>query len=474
MQLKSGTLLQGGKYRIVRVLGQGSFGITYLASAKLTTHGSLGSMEVEAAVAIKEFYMRDFNSRNIDAIHVDGTDRDICINYRKRFRKEAQNLAKFNHPNIVKVSDVFDENNTTYYVMEYISNKSLIDVVNESNGLDEIDCIKYIIQIGEALQYMHSKNTLHLDLKPGNVMIKDGKAILIDFGLSKQFNASGNPETSSTIGLGTPGYSPLEQTGYDYIEKDGLPYTIDIYALGATLYKMLTGITPPHASLILNEGLPNPRELTSRHISEHLVDCVYKAISPLKGDRYQTVREMINNLSDLSEESNNQRQEDECTVVNHPDNQGNLILEDCNTSGRASTQSDKKIEEYKLDFPKENYVSKEMIIKVVGIGVMILIAILLLMLASTGGCNQTSKNNEEQFLVDSDSILLEEPTPINEEPTPINEKPIVKQNVRSNDATIKRNKPKKSEKKIDENKTINESPSKNSSEDPHYINTGIE
>lgn len=115
MKLNTGTYLNKGKYRIERVLGQGSFGITYLTTAKFSTTGNLGKMDVVAKVAIKEFFMSDINGRMEDGSTVEGSSGSIFTNYKKRFRKEAENLAKLSHSNIVKVFDVFDENNTTYY-----------------------------------------------------------------------------------------------------------------------------------------------------------------------------------------------------------------------------------------------------------------------------------------------------------------------------------------------------------------------
>lgn len=236
--LKSGQTLKNGTYRIEKVLGQGSFGITYLAKASFTTHGKLGAMNVEAQVAIKEFFMDEVNSRHGDGSAVEGSTGSVFTNYRKKFRREAENLSKLEHPNIVHVFDVFDENNTTYYVMEFLEGTNLDDYVQQKGSLSEEESISIIREIGEAVEYMHSKKMQHLDIKPKNIMRKaDGKVYLIDFGLSKQFADDGKPESSTSIGLGTPGYAPIEQAGY---KQDGsFPATLDVYALGATLFKML-------------------------------------------------------------------------------------------------------------------------------------------------------------------------------------------------------------------------------------------
>lgn len=294
--LKPGTSLRGATYRIEKVLGQGSFGITYLATAKFTTQGNLGKMDVEAKVAIKEFFMSEVNGRSEDGSTVEGSTGSVFSNYRKKFKKEAENLSKLEHPNIVKVFDVFDENNTTYYVMEFLEGQNLDDYIKQCGFIEETEAIKIISEIGNALSYMHSKRMLHLDIKPKNIMRKsDGKDYLIDFGLSKQFTDNGEPESSTSIGLGTPGYAPIEQAGY---KQDGsFPATLDVYALGATLFKMLTGKRPPEATYILNEGFPE-KELTSKGVSDNTLSVLEKAMAPIKKQRFQTVKSFINGFTE--------------------------------------------------------------------------------------------------------------------------------------------------------------------------------
>lgn len=321
MELKNGTPLAGGKYRIEKKLGQGSFGITYLAAARFTTHSSLGDMTVDAKVAVKEFFMGDINSRREDGSTVEGSQGSVFTNYRKRFRKEAENLMKLSHPNIVKVFDVFDENNTTYYVMEYLGNSDLNSYIRHRNGLAEEECIRFTKQIGGALQYMHDSMMLHLDLKPGNVMLRGNEAILIDFGLSKQFNADGHPETSTTIGQGTPGYAPLEQSNYKGRNSTDLPVEMDVYALGATMFKMITGITPPDASSVLNDGLP-VNELKKKGVSAKLLHCIVKAMASMKKDRYGSVSQLLSDLSTGKDEI--KTKESESTVYAKESDEDNI------------------------------------------------------------------------------------------------------------------------------------------------------
>ncbi len=287
MELKEGTWLQDGKYQIVKKLGQGSFGITYLAMFKFSSHVKLGKLPV----AIKEFFMTDFNSRQEDGSTVEGTNTTIFQNYRKKFRKEAENLAKLDHQNIVKVYDVFDENGTSYYSMEYINGENLDDYISSHNPLDEQDVVDIFRDICDALACMHSCNMLHLDIKPKNIMRStQGHISLIDFGLSKQFTENGEPESSTTIGLGTPGYAPLEQA--KFIKDGTFPATLDIYALGATLYKLLTGKRPSDASDILNDGL-SLEQLVEANRSQYLIDIVEKSMAPIKKYRYQNISDII-------------------------------------------------------------------------------------------------------------------------------------------------------------------------------------
>lgn len=293
-ELSIGTKLNNGTYRIESILGQGSFGISYLATAKIKTKGNLGEMLVEAQVAIKEFFMSDVNSRKPDGSTVEGSTGSVFTNYQKKFRKEAENLAKLSHPNIVKVFDVFDENNTTYYVMEFLEGVNLDEYIQSKKHLSEKESISILKEVGDALSYMHSHKMLHLDIKPKNIMRKpDGHYFLIDFGLSKQFTETGEPESSTTIGLGTPGYAPIEQSAYQ--RGDAFPATLDVYALGATMFKMLTGSRPPEATAVLNEGFPS-EDLSELGVSDQLISEVEKAMAPIKKNRYQTVEAFLSGI----------------------------------------------------------------------------------------------------------------------------------------------------------------------------------
>ena len=287
--LAAGTVLKGRSrsYEIVKTLGQGTFGITYLAKTKVQMNGELGSLSMDMSVAVKEFFMKKINGREGTTV-TSGSDDSLFGDYRRKFVREAANLSRLKHPNIVKVLEAFEANGTSYYVMEYINGGSLDDMIARQHGLPEMDAVKYVRQIASALVFMHDNKMLHLDLKPGNVMIHDGKAVLIDFGLSKQYDASGEPESSTTVGGGTPGYAPLEQANHR--DGNGFPVTMDVYALGATMFKMLTGERPPEASDILNDGFPFNAFNCS---NPGLVGVVEKAMAPMRKQRFQTVREFM-------------------------------------------------------------------------------------------------------------------------------------------------------------------------------------
>ena len=287
--LRQGSVLHGKKnsYRIERVLGQGTFGITYLAYTTVTVEGDLGKLQTEIQVAVKEFFMSDINGREGSTVTTGGSS-ELFGKYRHKFAREASNLAKLKHRGIVKVIETFEANGTSYYAMEYCGGGSLDSRIKSRGSLPEAEALRYFVQIAEALQYMHSRRMLHLDLKPGNVMLRSsGEAVLIDFGLSKQFNDNGEPESSTTIGGGTPGYAPIEQANYKEDSGGKLPVAMDIYALGGTLYKMLTGERPLVASDVLMHFPEEP--LRAHNVSDSTIAALRRAMQPKPTDRYSSV-----------------------------------------------------------------------------------------------------------------------------------------------------------------------------------------
>lgn len=316
LALPEGIVLHGEAYdyKITSVLGQGSFGITY--RAKVEMRGALGTLDSNMYVAIKEFFMKEVNGRDNTSVTSGSTSRDGLFEYyREKFEREARNLSTLQHKNIVRVLESFQANGTVYYAMEYISGQSLDSVIIKSphHCLDAATALGYTQQLGSALSFMHSKGMLHLDVKPANAMVKDdGTVVLIDFGLSKQYAANGEPESSTKVGAGTPGYAPLEQASYR--EGKGFPTMMDVYALGGTLYKMLTGQRPPEASEILNDGFPIG-EMKQHGVPPQVAACVRKAMAPLKKDRYKTIDQLLNALAQCSLQGGSYDELNEATTI---------------------------------------------------------------------------------------------------------------------------------------------------------------
>ena len=281
MLLKPNTQLKHGEYRIDAVLGQGGFGITYLAT----------QVALNRKVAIKEFFMKEFCERNADTSHVTlGTSgsREIVERFRAKFIKEAQHIAQLNHPHIVRIHDVFETNGTAYYVMEYHDGGSLADRVKQG-PLPEAAAVDFVRQVAEALGYLHSRKMNHLDVKPGNILLdEEQRAVLIDFGLSKRYDEAGHQTSTTPVGI-SHGYAPMEQYNIGGVSLFS-PET-DIYALGATLYKLLSGETPIEAPKLINEGLHFPPTIPA-----HLVAPIRRAMSPAKRDRYSSVADFLQAL----------------------------------------------------------------------------------------------------------------------------------------------------------------------------------
>ena len=270
MTLQPNASLQGGKYIIKKLLGQGGFGITYLAEQTM----------LERKVAIKEFFMKELCERDESTSHVTlGTERsrELVNRFREKFVKEARNIARLYHPNIVRIHDIFEENGTAYYVMDYIEGESLADMVNRRGAIPEAEAIGYIKQAANALSYIHSKSMNHLDIKPSNLMKRgeDGSVVVIDFGVAKQYDSVTSEGTTTTpVGI-SKGYSPNEQYMLGGVQSFS-PQS-DVYALAATLFKLLTGNTPPEAALVIEDGVPK-EELAVHNVSSLTISAIEAAM----------------------------------------------------------------------------------------------------------------------------------------------------------------------------------------------------
>ena len=291
--LLAGTTLQNGKYRIISTLGQGGFGITYLAENTM----------LEGKVAIKEFFYKEYCDRDADTRHVTvptSGNRDVVDRFKQKFVKEARTIFKLPHPNIVRILDVFEENGTAYYVMDYIEGESLSEMVARRGYIPEAEALVYICDVAQALTYIHSKKVNHLDVKPGNMIRRrsDGKVLLIDFGVAKQYDAASLKGTTTTPVCISAGYSPVEQYHKNGVQSFS-PQS-DVYALAATLYKLLTGVTPPEAMDVQDEGLPVD-ELMAKQVSQHVRLAIALAMKG-KSERTQSVELFIRHLTESSNE----------------------------------------------------------------------------------------------------------------------------------------------------------------------------
>lgn len=263
MPLNVGQIIEG-RYRIVKQLGEGGFGMVYKA----------WDMRLENHCAIKE---------NIDT----STEAE------RQFTREAKLLAGLKHPNLPRVSDYFFvPNQGQYLVMDMVEGQDLQEILEAGGGpLTEPEALNWILQVCDALEYLHSQNPpiIHRDIKPANIKITPlldsgkSKAILVDFGLAKNFD----PGIKTTLGAQavTPGYSPQEQYGRGVTDTRS-----DIYALGATLYTLLTGQEPPESiGRNLGEALTPPRALNP-NISPHVERAVLKSMEMLPNQRFQSAR----------------------------------------------------------------------------------------------------------------------------------------------------------------------------------------
>ena len=296
--LQPGSTLQNGEYQIQRKLGQGGFGITYLALQR----------SLNRKVVIKEFFMDGYCSREEHTHRMTlatGSDPQLVSSYYDKFLKEARHIAQLEHPNIVSIISVFEENNTAYYVMKYAPNGSLEGKVCREGHLSEAEATRYILKVAKALRFVHQHKMTHLDVKPANILLSDNdEPWLIDFGLSKQYDTKTGEQTSSTPLGFSPGYAPIEQ----YMAGGAGTFSpeSDIYSLGATFYKLLTGNTPPDASTVANDGLP-VQELKEKGVSQQTIYTIFQAMEPLRKDRLHDMDSFINLLEkELEQEPSEQ------------------------------------------------------------------------------------------------------------------------------------------------------------------------
>ena len=279
--LPVGATLQNGKYRVEQHLASGGFGNTY----------RIVNTTFNEVFALKEFYLRGVNERDESTLLVSVSNQVNAPEFqsqKEKFRKEALRLRKIENPHVVRVYDFFEENGTAYYVMDFLQGQSLsAQMKHRGTPFSEAEVKDFMLQAMDALHTIHSENIWHLDLKPGNMMTDgQGRVVLIDFGASKQFTDANGHSLSTSTGLCyTPGYAPTEQIEGN-IERMG-PWT-DIYALGATMYNLLTMKTPPSVTDIQDgDGFLFPAGVSAD--TQHLIQWM---MEPNRRKRPQTIAEI--------------------------------------------------------------------------------------------------------------------------------------------------------------------------------------
>lgn len=277
-------------YRIIRVLGSGGFGIAYLAE----------DIELSKMFVIKEYLPNDFSFRDQSSKTIYPKDPSQKENYEwglKEYINEARTIAKFNHPNIVQVVRYFKKNNTAYFVMPYIEGKSLSELLSTGETATEEEIKSIIIPLLEGLQYdVHKNNILHRDIKPSNIYIQDkgNIPILIDFGAARSSLSSHSRSVTSII---TPGYSPYEQ----YQTRGNQGAWTDIYAMGAVMYRLISGAMPIEASArVMDDPLVPATQIGHRKYSRQLLEAIDHALVVREAGRPQSVSSWIAEINGKS------------------------------------------------------------------------------------------------------------------------------------------------------------------------------
>ncbi len=361
-----------GRYVIQEVLGQGGFGITYLGIDKL--YGN--------KVAIKEYYPQKIAMRKAqyeDVVTV--TSIEEKNNYdkgKKRFLDEAQVMARFNkNEGIVKILDFFEANNTAYIVMEYLEGITLKQYLGKYGVIQFRNLIEMMLPLLEALIEIHSQGLIHRDISPDNIMVQhNGKLKLMDFGAARDYTESGNK--SLTVIL-KPGYAPPEQ--YQTHGVQG-PWT-DIYALCATIYKCLTGITPPDAiARVMDDKFKEPDQLDGK-LSPDIKKILWKGMNIFPEERYQDIVEFGEDVYDalfIPEENKKLDLDNEKNIdedLDSPDKDNESVLKDDKIEGAVKKTSIPKKERRKSPVKK------------------VLVIIVCLLLA--GGIKYYSTGNEQEI-----------------------------------------------------------------------------
>ena len=394
--LQVGTVLHG-TYRIESYLSSGGFGNTY----KVT------NQEFHETFAIKEFFVKGVCQRdgnNTTIIVSNSENADSFALQKEKFKKEARRLRSLNNPHIVKVYDLFEENGTAYYVMDYVDGENLSTRLKRTNApLEESEVRNYLNQILDGFEAIHNEGMFHLDIKPANIMVDSHDVVkLIDFGASKQQSTVGGATMSTGISY-TNGYAPSEQMSQSY-DKFG-PWT-DFYALGATMYKLLTNQDPPSVSdLSEDETEDKHLALPMPNVSEEMKKLVVWMMQVNRLKRPKNVGEIRRILQQPSVATSNN---EETKAFSPYQSYVNPVNDDEETvwAGKietAETNGDKlEPEEEYLDDDSSS--KNRIIIIILVISVVCAIAI---MTRGCGGNRTASDINSVEASADSDSVVYE-------------------------------------------------------------------
>src|SRR5579871_311235 len=266
--LSTGTLVNE-RFRVKKVLGYGGYGNVYLVEDEIVFPGNQYALKESLSSTISE---------------------------QKQFTREADWLKKLEHPNLPRVLEQFQWNGRPYFVMAYVAGENLEDRVDRMGPLPEDQVLAWMTPICDAVIYLHTQRRpiIHRDIKPGNIIVsKDGRPWLVDFGIAKVLQGGGARKTTRAARAVSGGYSPLEQ-----YTRGGTDARSDVYALGGTFYHLLTGICPPEAPDIASgvARLPDARQVHPK-ISRQTDQVIMKAMAQKPEDRYQSVRELVADLT---------------------------------------------------------------------------------------------------------------------------------------------------------------------------------
>ncbi len=283
------------EFRIESVLGEGGFGITYLAT----------DTNLNTQVVIKEFLPREFSARNPQNRTVtpySTVDENGTYDYlRQKFVNEAQILASIRHPNIVRVFSFFKANNTAYFVMDYIEGESLKTYLSKKEALEFQEILSIIMPILEGLKRVHEKEYLHRDIAPDNIYLRNNSMpMLIDFGAAKNATREHSLSLSAIV---KSGYSAPEQ----YMTNARQSPATDIYSVGSLLYSMISGKVAPEAPKrqmeILNGNIDPLEEILSQYKDRYpkeLLEIIQRAMSIKEKKRFQSVSEMQKSIANIN------------------------------------------------------------------------------------------------------------------------------------------------------------------------------